>query len=82
MNTGNEPAGLRQLLNALEHEGMTIHLNGKDVTKQEADKLRPDIEYLEKALARTRYLERLVKQRAILIKYLEKSLARTGGGNA
>jgi hypothetical protein len=54
MDTRDELAGLRHLLNGLEHGGMTMHLNGKNVTKQEADKLRQDIAYLEKALARTR----------------------------
>jgi hypothetical protein len=52
MNTQDELAGLRRLLRALDNRDMTIRDRGKDVTKQEAEKLRQDIAYLETALAR------------------------------
>jgi len=50
--TRDELAGLRRLLRALEHEGMTIRQHGRDVTKEEAAKLRQDIAYLETILAK------------------------------
>lgn len=52
MKPGEELAGLRQLLKALESGSMTMRENGKDVTKREIDKLKPDIAFLEKVLAR------------------------------
>lgn len=52
MNTREELAVLRQLLKALQSGEMTLHQHGKDVTNQEMDKLKPDIAFLEKVLAR------------------------------
>ena len=52
MTPSEELAGLRQLLKALESGSMTMRQNGQDVTKRELDKLKPDIAFLEKVLAR------------------------------
>lgn len=52
MKPGEELAVLRQFLEALESGSMTIRESGKDVTQREIDKLKPDIAYLEKVLAR------------------------------
>jgi uncharacterized membrane protein len=54
MNMRDELEGLRHLLRALDNRNMTIRDRGKDVTKQEADKLRQDIAHLETVLARAR----------------------------
>jgi hypothetical protein len=52
MKPGEELVVLRQFLEALESGSMTIRESGKDVTQREIDKLKPDIAYLEKVLAR------------------------------
>jgi hypothetical protein len=52
MKPVEEIANLHQLLEALESGSMTIRQNGRDVTKREIDKLKPDIAYLEKVRSR------------------------------
>jgi hypothetical protein len=42
-------ADLRELLTALESKSMTIQENGEDVTEEEADRLRSNLEHLESA---------------------------------
>jgi hypothetical protein len=54
MHPDDELASLRRLLDALESGSMKLLLNGRDVTKEEVAKLKPDIEYLESVLARIR----------------------------
>ena len=54
MHPDDELASLRRLLDALESGSMKFLLNGRDVTKEEVAKLKPDIEYLESVLARIR----------------------------
>jgi hypothetical protein len=54
MQPDDELASLRYLLDALESGSMKLLLNGRDVTREEVAKLKPDIEYLESVLARIR----------------------------
>ena len=54
MHPDDELASLRRLLDELETGSMKLLRNGKDVTQEEAAKLKPDIEYLESVLARIR----------------------------
>jgi len=46
-----ELSSLRQLLDSLTGGSAMIFQNGADVTQSEIDKLKPDIEYLERLLA-------------------------------
>jgi hypothetical protein len=52
MDPREELGGLLQLLEALQSGAMTLRQNGQDVTKQEIDKLKPDIAFLKKVAAR------------------------------
>ena len=54
MHPDDELASLRRLLDSLENGSMKIFKNGQDVTQEEVDKLKPDVEYLESVLARIR----------------------------
>jgi hypothetical protein len=53
-STTEELASLRQLLSALKSGSMTLRQGGKDVTRREIAKLKPDIEFLESIIARTK----------------------------
>ena len=52
MDATEELAALRNLFELLLSGLMTMHLNGEDVTKLEIEKLKPDMAYLERVLAR------------------------------
>lgn len=61
MKPSEDLVNLHRLLDALESGSMTIHLNGKDVTQREIEKLKPDIAYLEKVLTEIVDLEDVSK---------------------
>jgi hypothetical protein len=54
MDTKEQLATLRGLFEMLQSGTMTLHENGEDVTEREIEKLKPDMAYLERVLARQR----------------------------